>query len=177
MWGRTMMACTIMAVQPTMPAMMEVTAGTPVATEAIERRRGGFRFPSTLRITDSSPQKNVSKTATSNVNDGMLEKGAKNGRAGREGRSASLRTSLTEFSAACDPSSRTRVVSWPHEARRRYGVFSDRSRRARTISSNRHYAGALSPTALRSERRTGRCAPSTCLDATRRDKAPADSLI
>ena len=69
------MACTIMAVQPTMPAMVEVTAGTPVATEAIERRGGGFRSPSTLRITDSSPQENVPKTAPSSLNDGMLGEG------------------------------------------------------------------------------------------------------
>ena len=40
-----MMACTIIAVQPTMPAMVEVTAGTPVATEAIERRGGWVQIP------------------------------------------------------------------------------------------------------------------------------------
>ena len=39
------MACTIIAVQPTMPAMVEVTAGTPVATEAIERRGGWVQIP------------------------------------------------------------------------------------------------------------------------------------
>ena len=140
MWGRTMMACTIMGVQSTMPAMVEATVGM----EAIERRGGGFRSPSTLRITDSSPQESVSKTATSSLNDGMLE-GAKNGRADREGPSASLRASLTAFSAACDPSSRTRLVSWAYEARRQCGVSSGRSRRARTISSIRHYAGQCRP--------------------------------
>ena len=60
------MACTIMGVQSTMPAMVEVTAGTPVATEAIERRGVGSdpRAPFGLQIlllrrTSSKPQPQV----------------------------------------------------------------------------------------------------------------------
>ena len=120
-----MTARTIMTVQPTTPAMAEVAPGMPVAMGVIEPEGGGFRSPSTLRITDSSLQGNVPRAAPLHLNNGMW--GAKNGRADREGRPTSVRASLTAFSAAYDPSSSLRVIFAAHEARGRCGDFSGRS--------------------------------------------------
>ena len=71
------MVRTIMTVQPAMPAMAEVAAEMPVAMGGIEPGGGGFKSPSTLRTTDSSPQENVPKPAPSDLNDEMLGKGEK----------------------------------------------------------------------------------------------------